>query len=59
MLVAMWGRTCSNYYILAIVASFLVWIVATLAPGACKSCAKLSFPFPFLLVDSDDQQRVS
>lgn len=36
MMMAMWRHTCSNYYILGIVASLLVWITATLAPGACK-----------------------
>ncbi|KAH0839482.1 hypothetical protein J3R83DRAFT_294 [Lanmaoa asiatica] len=33
MMMAMWKHTCSKYYILAIVASLLIWIVTTLAPG--------------------------
>lgn len=38
---AMWRRTCSKHYIIGIVTSLLIWIVATLAPGARKSCAVL------------------
>lgn len=46
MIKAMWKHTCSNHYILAAVASLLIWIVATLAPGARKS------PEMFLKEDS-------
>ncbi|KAF9236450.1 hypothetical protein BU15DRAFT_77031 [Melanogaster broomeanus] len=33
-LMALWRRTCSNHYSMGFVASLLVWVVATLAPGA-------------------------
>lgn len=39
MMIAMRRHTCSKYYILGVVASLLIWVVATLAPGTRKSCA--------------------
>ncbi|KAF9236446.1 hypothetical protein BU15DRAFT_77027 [Melanogaster broomeanus] len=33
-MIAFWRRTCSNHYSMGLVVSLLVWIVATLAPGA-------------------------
>ncbi|KAF8436820.1 hypothetical protein L210DRAFT_3505600 [Boletus edulis BED1] len=33
-MVAIWSHRCSHYYVLGIVASLLIWIVGTLAPGA-------------------------
>ncbi|KAF9233532.1 hypothetical protein BU15DRAFT_80027 [Melanogaster broomeanus] len=33
-LMALWRRTCSHHYSMGFIASLLVWVVATLAPGA-------------------------
>ncbi|KAF9236448.1 hypothetical protein BU15DRAFT_77029 [Melanogaster broomeanus] len=33
-MIVFWRRTCSNHYSMGIVTSLLVWVVATLAPGA-------------------------
>ncbi|KAF9233536.1 hypothetical protein BU15DRAFT_66531 [Melanogaster broomeanus] len=33
-MIAFWRRTCSNHYSMGFVVSLLVWVVATLAPGA-------------------------
>jgi hypothetical protein len=38
-MMAMWRHTCSKHYILGVVASLLILIVATLAPGTRKSGA--------------------
>ncbi|KAF8436819.1 hypothetical protein L210DRAFT_3547694 [Boletus edulis BED1] len=39
---AMWRHRCSNYYILGMFASLLIWIVGTLAPGALTVDSVLS-----------------
>ncbi|KAG6375190.1 hypothetical protein JVT61DRAFT_3399 [Boletus reticuloceps] len=42
MIMAMWRHRCSNYYILGMFASLLIWIVGTLAPGALTVDSVLS-----------------
>ncbi|KAF8834837.1 hypothetical protein BDN67DRAFT_975740 [Paxillus ammoniavirescens] len=41
-LIALWRRTCSNYYSMGVAASLLVWTVAALAPGALTTDSVLA-----------------